>query len=267
MPLKMPDLKTVLSHFEAIVTEPVMVAFSGGADSVLVLKLALEASRGRFPIYALYADAPWMPRAARLEAEQIARELQVKLNVVSIDSPNSIGIENNPKDRCYRCKKAIFKAFMDFGQTHNVKILLEGTQLDDLTKYRPGLKAIAESGARSPLKELGLHKSDVRKLLAHWGLSAAKKPSGSCLATRLPYGQKLSSDILCRIDSAENKLKQFGLGTIRVRSHGEIARIEVDKNQLEKGAHFHEEIIRELKPLGWKFITLDMEGFRSGSMD
>ena len=109
---------------------------------------------------------------------------------------------------------------MDFGQTHNVKILLEGTQLDDLTKYRPGLKAIAESGARSPLKELELHKSDVRELLAHWGLSAAKKPSGSCLATRLPYGQTLSVPILKQIDQAENYLRSFGFKVIRVRSHG-----------------------------------------------
>lgn len=157
----MPDLKTVLSHFDAIVTEPVMVAFSGGADSVLVLKLALEASRGRVPVYALYADAPWMPRAARTEAEQIARELQVKLNVVSIDSPVQSVSKIIPRPML-PLQKAIFKAFMDFGQIHNVEILLEGTQLDDLTKYRPGLKAIAESGARSPLKELGLHKSDER---------------------------------------------------------------------------------------------------------
>lgn len=267
MPLKMPDLKTVLSHFDAIVTEPVMVAFSGGADSVLVLKLALEASRGRVPVYALYADAPWMPRAARAEAEQIAHELQVKLNVVSIDSPASIGIENNPLDRCYRCKKAIFKAFMDFGQIHNVEILLEGTQLDDLTKYRPGLKAIAESGARSPLKELGLHKSDVRELLAHWGLSAAKKPSGSCLATRLPYGQTLSVPILKQIDQAENYLRSFGFKVIRVRSHGDIARIETDLEHLSLALSKRADIVRELKSLGWKYVTLDLEGFRSGSMD
>ncbi len=267
MPLKMPDLKTVLSHFDAIVTEPVMVAFSGGADSVLVLKLALEASRGRVPVYALYADAPWMPKAARAEAEQIARELQVKLNVVSIDSPASIGIENNPLDRCYRCKKAIFKAFMDFGQIHNVKILLEGTQLDDLTKYRPGLKAIAESGARSPLKELELHKSDVRELLAHWGLPAAKKPSGSCLATRLPYGQTLSVPILKQIDQAENYLRSFGFKVIRVRSHGDIARIETDLEHLSLALSKRADIVRELKSLGWKYVTLDLEGFRSGSMD
>ena len=241
----MPDLKTVLSHFDAIVTEPVMVAFSGGADSVLVLKLALEASRGRVPVYALYADAPWMPRAARAEAEQIARELQVKLNVVSIDSPGSIGIENNPLDRC----------------------LLEGTQLDDLTKYRPGLKAIAESGARSPLKELELHKSDVRELLAHWGLSAAKKPSGSCLATRLPYGQTLSVPILKQIDQAENYLRSFGFKVIRVRSHGDIARIETDLEHLSLALSKRADIVRELKSLGWKYVTLDLEGFRSGSMD
>lgn len=267
MPLKMPDLKTVLSHFDAIVTEPVMVAFSGGADSVLVLKLALEASRGRVPVYALYADAPWMPKAARAEAEQIAHELQVKLNVVSIDSPASIGIENNPLDRCYRCKKAIFKAFMDFGQIHNVKILLEGTQLDDLTRYRPGLKAIAESGARSPLKELELHKSDVRELLTHWGLSAAKKPSGSCLATRLPYGQTLSVPILKQIDQAENYLRSFGFKVIRVRSHGDIARIETDPEHLSLALSKRADIVRELKSLGWKYVTLDLEGFRSGSMD
>lgn len=263
----MPDITTIKQYFAKLINGPTVVAFSGGADSVLVLKLALAASDGRFPVYAVYADTPWMPRRALAEALEVARELKTDLNVVSLDSPESIGIENNPKDRCYRCKQAIFTLLRKFASDHQCALLLEGTQLDDLSKYRPGLKAVAESGAVSPFKELGLHKDDVRDLLSEFQLTAAKKPAGSCLATRLSYGQKLSPEILGRIDAAEEKLTPFELGTIRVRSHGEIARIEVDETQLEKAIYFHKEIIRELKPLGWKFITLDMEGFRSGSMD
>lgn len=263
----MPDINAIRQYFKNIVSEPVMVAFSGGADSVLVLKLALEAAQGRFPVYALYANAPWMPKIALAEAKQIADDFQATFEVVDIGSAQSIGIEDNPRDRCYLCKKAIFKRFLDFGHAHHVNVLLDGTQLDDLKKYRPGLKAIAESGARSPLKELGLGKSAVRELLAYYKLSVAKKPSGSCLATRLPYGERLSSQLFDSIEQAENTIRSLNLGTIRVRSHGEIARVEVDSDCLTQAIALREKIVEPLKALGWKYITLDLEGFRSGSMD
>lgn len=263
----MPDIEKIRLYFAELIQGPTVVAFSGGTDSVLVLKLTLEAAAGRFPVYPVYADAAWMPRGALAEAHEIARELKTDLNVICLDSPEAIGIELNPRDRCYRCKKAIFALLRKFAADHQCTLLLEGTQLDDLSKYRPGLKAITESGAVSPLKELGLHKSDVREILSELGLTVAKKPSGSCLATRLPYGEELSLNILKRLDEAEEKLRQFDLGTIRVRSHEDIARIEVDKNRLIKAVSLSEKIIEELKPLGWKYITLDLQGFRSGSMD
>ena len=263
----MPDIDKIRHYFAELIKGPAVVAFSGGADSVLVLKLTLDAAGGRFPVYAVYADTPWMPHRALSEAREIAQGLKVEFQVIRIDSPDSIGIKLNPPDRCYRCKGAIFSLLKQFAAEHHCTHLLEGTQLDDLTKYRPGLKAIAESGALSPLKELELHKTDVRELLSQLGLAVAKKPAGSCLATRLPYNRELSLDILRRIDEAEERLRQFDLGTIRVRSHGDIARIEVDKDRLIKAAGLSEKIIEELKPLGWKYITLDLQGFRSGSMD
>ena len=165
----MTDLNSAQKYFENLVTGPVMVAFSGGTDSILVLKLALHAAQGKFPVYALYADTPWMPRRALKEARDIAREFQIDLNVITIDRPEDIGIENNPKDRCYRCKKAIFKAFFAFGNEHGTKLLLEGTQLDDLTKYRPGLKAtwleICHAGFRGfSLRKYGLTSRGQEKI-------------------------------------------------------------------------------------------------------
>lgn len=263
----MSDIQTILRYFSSIVTGPVSIAFSGGADSVLVLKLALEASCNRFPVYAVYVDTPWMSRHALEEAQQIAQELQADFNVIPIDSTAEFEIDKNPTDRCYRCKKAIFSTIRTFGLKRGADILLEGTQLDDLDKYRPGLKAVAESNAISPLRDLGLRKSDVRLWLKHFNLSTAQKPSGSCLATRIPYGQTLSPTLLSKIESAENYLAQFDLGTIRVRSHGEIARIEVDKDKIENAAAIRTTIINKLKSFGWKYVTLDLEGFRSGSMD
>ena len=176
----MPDIERLREHFRLTITGPATVAFSGGADSVLVLKLALETARNRFPVYAVYADTPWMPRAALKEAQAIAEDFHIDLHVIYLESAEAIGIENNPTDRCYRCKKNIFSALRAFATEHACSILLEGTQLDDLTKYRPGLQAVKESGALSPLKDLGLHKSDVREYLALLNIAAAKKPSGSC---------------------------------------------------------------------------------------
>lgn len=267
MQQKMPDIERLREHFRSIITGPVTVAFSGGTDSVLVLKLTLEAARNRFPVYAVYADTPWMPRAALEEAQNIAKDFQTDLHIIRLDSPQSIGIENNPTDRCYRCKKNIFSALRAFATEHACSILLEGTQLDDLTKYRPGLQAVKESGALSPLKDLGLHKSDVRKYLELLNIAAAKKPSGSCLATRLPYGEPLKTDLLRRIDEAEEWLRNFDLGTVRVRSHGDIARIEVSRQNLQKVLCINEQLTQKFKSLGWKYVTLDLEGFRSGSMD
>lgn len=267
MQQKMPDIERLREHFRSIITGPVTVAFSGGTDSVLVLKLTLEAARNRFPVYAVYADTPWMPRAALEEAQNIAKDFQTDLHIIRLDSPQSIGIENNPKDRCYRCKKNIFAALKAFAAEHGCSILLEGTQLDDLNKYRPGLQAVRESGALSPLKDLGLHKADVRHFLTLFNIEAAKKPSGSCLATRLPYGQTLETELLKRIDTAEQWLRAFDLGTVRVRSHGEIARIEVSRENLQKVLCIHEQLTQKFKSLGWKYVTLDLEGFRSGSMD
>lgn len=263
----MTDLEKIRSYFKKLITGPVTVAFSGGADSVLLLKLTLDAAQNTFPVYPVYVDSNWMSRSALLDAQEIAKQLQTDLQVIKLDSPESIGIKNNPKNRCYLCKKAVFEAIKIFADIHSSSTILEGTQVDDLKKYRPGLKALKESGAISPLKELGLDKVAVRRWLSHFGLAAAKKPSGSCLATRLPYGKSLSTKTLLQIDQAENWLKSFDLGAIRVRSHDDIARIEVDADKLEKVISIRSNLIKEFQSLGWKYVTLDLEGFRSGSMD
>ena len=260
-------LQNARQHFHTLATGPAIVAFSGGVDSLLVLKLAAEAFLPQNPLYALYANAPWMPSHAKEEAIEAATAIGVPLSVIDLPDARSIGINHNPLDRCYRCKSAVFNAFRAFAREHNIDIILEGSHVDDLNVYRPGLKAIAESGAISPLKTLGIHKTDVRRLLSELGICLAQKPSGSCLATRLPYGAPLEADTLKKIDLAETALTNMGFHQIRLRVHGEIARLELSSEELAAAVNQRLKIISKLKSLGWRYITLDLEGFRSGSMD
>lgn len=263
----MVSLESARQYFLTLAKGPAIVAFSGGVDSLLVLKLAAEAFLPQHPLYALYASAPWMPEHAKREAIEAARIINVPLSVIELPAAPTIGIDSNPLDRCYRCKRAVFNAFRTFALNHNIDITLEGSHVDDLNVYRPGLKVIAESGALSPLKTLGMHKSDVRRLLAELGISLAQKPSGSCLATRLPYGANLDTTILRRIDESESVLAHMGFQQIRLRVHGDVVRLELSTEELCKALDLRREIVAELKKLGWRYITLDLEGFRSGSMD
>lgn len=248
--------------------ENVAVAFSGGADSSLLLKLAvMYAKEAGKRVIAVTASTELHPQEDQETAGRVALELGAEHRVLMVRELEEAGIQYNPADRCYRCKKHLFEAIKAAALQAGISMVLEGTNADDLKQYRPGLRALDELGIRSPLKEAGLTKAEVRKLSEEYGISVANRPSAPCLATRFPYGDKLTAEGLGKVEQGENYLKSIGLYHLRLRIHGNVARIEADERDLEILMEKRREVVRNLKELGYVYITLDLEGFRSGSMD
>lgn len=248
------------------------VAFSGGVDSSLLLKLVCESAaetgglvQGR--IYAVTMQTRLHPVCEIEHAKEVAEEIGALHMVIQVDELAEAGISKNPIDRCYLCKKHLFTKIMQFAEQRGLQNILEGTNEDDLHVYRPGLKAIRELGIISPLADAGFTKEDVRRLSEEYGLSVSGRPAMPCLATRFPYGTGLSYDELEKVEQGEDYLKSFGLYNVRLRIHGPVARIEVDQEDFSILIQHRNEVIRYLKKLGYSYVTLDLEGFRSGSMD
>lgn len=248
--------------------QDVMVAFSGGVDSTLLLKIACDAAKeSGVNVYAVTMKTKLHPMGEIEEAKKICEELGVEHVVIAVDELSEAGIMDNPLDRCYLCKKHLFTKIKELAATLGINRILEGTNEDDLHVYRPGIKALRELAIISPLAEAGLVKEEVRKLAARYGLKTASKPSAPCLATRFPYGTELTYEDMERVDKGESYLRTFGLHNVRIRVHGTTARIETDEDAFIELLKRRKEITAFLKELGFVYITLDLEGFRSGSMD
>ena len=246
----------------------VIVAFSGGVDSTLLLKIACDmAKKEGTKVYAVSIQTRLHPMGEMEEAKKTCQELEAEHVVISIDELKEAGIMNNPVNRCYLCKKFLFLKIKDFESKIEISRMLEGTNEDDLHVYRPGIKALKELGIKSPLAEAGLTKAEVRNLASEYGLKTASKPSAPCLATRFPYGTELAYEDMERVEKGEAYLKSFGLYNVRIRVYGKTARIEVDVASFAEVLAHKQDIITYLKELGFIYITLDLEGFRSGSMD
>ena len=253
---------------DKLTKENTAVAFSGGVDSSLLLKLAcLRAKKQGTYVYAIAAHTELHPSGDLEIAKRVAEESGAAFTVLKLQELKEADIVNNPVDRCYRCKKLLFKEIKRKAEELGAKILIEGTNLDDTKVYRPGLKAIEELGIKSPLKDAGFTKEQVRKLAAAYDISVADRPSTPCLATRFPYGAVLSPEKMKKVEQGEAFLRELGLYNVRLRVHGETARIEVDEKDMPKLLERRMEVVEFLKGLGYWYITLDMEGFRSGSMD
>lgn len=244
------------------------LAFSGGVDSSLLLKMAvgLAAPKGT-PVYAVTFNSRLHPACDLENARRVAGEAGGIHVILDIDELEMEAIRNNPPNRCYLCKRQLFERLREFAAGKGIAALAEGTNEDDLHVYRPGIQAVRELGVESPLAQAGLTKAEVRALAAGYGISAASRPSAPCMATRLPYGAALDYAVLKRIEQGEAFLKGFLNGNVRLRLHGDVARIEADREQLSQAAACAGEIVRGLKELGFLYVTLDLEGFRSGSMD
>lgn len=258
---KLQNLETILSK---LCREGLTVAFSGGVDSCLLLAAAC---RTGFPVQAVMIRSQLTPLEDREAAERAARECGASLTVLDLNiSEISEVMENGPR-RCYFCKRRMFEAIRSWSAERGIPHLADGTNSDDRLCYRPGLQALRELGVRSPLAECGMTKEDVRAAATALGLSTARRPSAPCMATRLPYGAALDFSLLRRLEEGERALKKLGYPTCRLRLHGDVARIEVPKAQIPALATRSDEVCAALRPLGFSYLTLDLEGFRSGSMD
>ncbi|MEY8355816.1 ATP-dependent sacrificial sulfur transferase LarE [Lachnospiraceae bacterium 54-53] len=248
--------------------EDICLAFSGGVDSSLLLKTAADAAgKTGKKVYAVTFDSRLHPSCDLEIAARVAGELGGIHKVVSVNELEQEEIRFNPVDRCYLCKKKLFQSLKDLAGELNIRHVMDGTNEDDLHVYRPGIRALRELGIISPLAELHITKAQVKELAAEYGISVASRPSAPCMATRLPYGAEIDYDVLGRIGKGEEFLKAKVKGNVRLRLHKDIVRIEVDRDSMGALLERNGEIITFLKELGFSYITMDLEGFRSGSMD
>ncbi len=259
---KLVTLKDFISSFESM-----LIAYSGGVDSTFLAVVAHQILGER--MLAVTAASETYPESEKDEAIEIAKKFGFRHIVAETSELNIKNFANNPPNRCYYCKKELFGKLKDIALDECFFVVAEGTTLDDEADFRPGKKAIAELGIISPLKDCGLSKDDIRQLSEKMGIPTAQKASFACLASRFPYGNKITADKLHAVGMAEKLLKEMGFKQFRVRHHGEIARIEVELSDLSliiKDDN-REKIITTFKYLGFKYISLDLEGYRTGSMN
>ncbi len=246
----------------------IIVAFSGGVDSSLLLKIACGSAKiSKTKVYAVTIHTSLHPVKDINFTTEIAKKYGAIHKIIEIDELSEAGITENPVNRCYLCKKYMFSKIKDYAKTVGVELIVEGTNRDDLGMYRPGIRALGELGILSPLAEVGLTKDDVRKMAAQHSVSASKKPSTPCLATRFEYGMRLEYSEIKKVEKAEEYIRSLGFYNVRLRVHGKVARIEVDTKDIPMLVSKKDDVVAYIKNLGFKYITLDLEGFVSGSMD
>lgn len=239
------------------------VAFSGGTDSGLLLALARDACEGR--VAALTVVTPYTVRQEVSDALALAAQLGVRHELIELPLPQSM--EDNPPDRCYLCKRALYEQLAAVAVGIGFTSVLDGTNLDDISDYRPGLRAVRELGILTPLVECAVTKAEVRRLAKSLGLASWRKPTNGCLLTRLAFGQRIAMPTLQRIEEAERVLLGMGFDWVRVRLHAGLARIEVGRDQRGRLLAEGEAVVSVFKSLGFRHVTLDLEGYRLGSMN
>ncbi|MDP4104980.1 MAG: ATP-dependent sacrificial sulfur transferase LarE [Bacillota bacterium] len=244
----------------------VAVAFSGGVDSTFLLKAAVEAL-GAENVLAVTSDAETYPERELKEAMNLAKEIGSEHLVINYSELSIPGYAENPINRCYFCKQELFTNLIPVAQERGFHQIVFGAIADDIGDYRPGFKAAVEKGVRAPLQEAGLTKLEIRSLSYQLGLKTWDKPSFACLSSRIPYGEEITQEKLTMIDKAEQFLMDIGFRQVRVRQHGNLARIEVLPEDIQKLASFNEMIVSKLKSIGYMYVTMDMQGFRSGSLN
>jgi pyridinium-3,5-biscarboxylic acid mononucleotide sulfurtransferase len=241
------------------------VAYSGGADSSFLLRVAHDVLDKK--AVGLMALPRSLPRREREAGLRLARSMGAKVVQVEVDELNVEGFASNPLDRCYHCKRHILEMIVEAAKAEGLGQVVDGVNSDDLESHSQGKRAADELGVRSPLAEVGLTKEEIRSLSRELGLATADKPHSACLATRIPYGERITSGKLRQLETAEDALKDLGLGQLRVRHHGDVARIEVMPEDFSKVLATRTLIVKELKDVGFRFVCLDLEGFRSGSLE
>ncbi len=264
----MGDREMLQARMRELVSEDICLAFSGGVDSSLLLKVAADAAAetGK-KVYAVTFDSRLHPSCDLRIARQVAGELGGIHQVMEVDELEQEEIRMNPVNRCYLCKRHLFMTLKKLAGEKGVRRILDGTNEDDMHVYRPGIRALKELGIIRPLAELHITKEAVKGMASEYGISVASRPSTPCMATRLPYNTRIDYDVLDRIAQGEAYLRDVLPGNVRLRLHGGIARLEVDNEAFARLLDMRADVVRQLKGLGFTYVALDLEGFRSGSMD
>jgi len=245
--------------------ESALVCFSGGVDSTLLLRVAHDVLGDR--CIALIAMSPTMAHSEQRAALDLARGMGVRCETIESHELLRPEFQNNPKDRCYYCKAELLTIAAPVAKRLGCKAILLGTNVDDLGDYRPGLQAAKDHGAAHPLLDAGLNKQEIRDLSKELGLSTWDKPQLACLSSRFPYGTTITPERLQQVDAFEDGLRALGFRQLRVRFHNEVARLEVEPDAMARALELRETIVKLGRKLGFTFVSLDLAGFSSGSLN
>ncbi len=263
--LSILDSKIQLLRDDFVAMESVLVAFSAGVDSTLLLKIATDVLGDR--AIGVTGVSESLPEEEKNEAAELAKWMGARhLYVDTAEIHNADYMENNPR-RCYFCRDELYKRLKEVALEEGCAYLCEGSIVDDLSDFRPGMLAIREHGVRSPLKDAGFTKHDVRALSEKMGLPTADKPALACLSSRFPYGDPITIEALQQVEKAEAFIRGLGLRQFRVRHHKNLARIEVENTEFTVLIEFYHRIVTFFKDIGYTYVTLDLEGYRTGSMN